>query len=227
MKDIRNFLEETQNLRSAKYTCVYLADHEINERDAILLEKNGCAIETKYVSSILLANSIGIAKDMIYFDMAGKTPKEAASVFGKCSYIISSINEIDILNSIVEELNGPGHMETIGIRIAPVEDIFDSVSSIPATKISDLAASLRKADYIAVRGIFIYPGQLKYSSKNSLQDCFSLIKEIRSSLPCSLSYFCMESLIETLGSRSEFLRHDLEIVRSLNDTSLYASFLLN
>ena len=59
------------------------------------------------------------------------------------------------------------------------------------------------------------------------KDAFSLVKKIRSDLPCMLHAFCFEGLLEPVAQGDEELLQTLRMLASLNDTSLYASFFIS
>ncbi|MEA4894214.1 MAG: hypothetical protein VB064_03020 [Oscillospiraceae bacterium] len=186
-------------------------------------------METGSVAVALQANSIGIPYEMIFFDTNGKTLEELAAVFGKCRYVLSSVEEIDALNSAAKDLVLPGRLETIAIRVVPEEEsASENALGIPEARIPELSAVLRKAEHIAVKGVFVRPASSKNVSAEMVKRYFSLVKDFRSYLPCTLSYFCFESLLKSLpGIEGKALSDCLGMIRSLNDTSLYAQFLIS
>ena len=57
-----------------------------------------------------------------------------------------------------------------------------------------------------------------------VRDAFSLVKKLRSDLPCMLHSFCLEGVLEPLAAGNAELLNTVRMVAALNDTSLYARF---
>ena len=228
MNTIDNYLGQSASLRS-DYICVFSAIADLSEQDMLSLKQAGGALETGDVSTVLLANSIGIPHEMIFFDTYGRTLKELAAVFGKCRYIVSSLEEIEAVNSAAKDFVLPGRLETIAIRIVLAEESdLKSTLGIHEAQIPELATALRKAEHIAVKGVFVRTENSKNVSAERLKRYFSLVKDFRSYLPCTLSYYCFEALLENLSrDEGKAFSDSLEMIHSLNDTSLYAQFLLS
>ena len=228
MKTVGCFLEYTSTFRP-DYTCIFPADKDLSEHELMELCRESCVLETKHAADVLLASSIGMSPETVFFDTYKRTLEELSAVFGKCRYVVSSLEEIDAVNSLARDFVLPGRLETIGIRIIPAEENkSEDAFGIPEAQIPELSAVLRRSDYVAVKGVFIRPNTASNISANRLNSYFSLVKDFRSYLPCTLSYFCFERLIDRLSDddKKQFA-DNLEIIRSLNDTSLYAQFLLS
>ena len=77
-----------------------------------------------------------------------------------------------------------------------------------------------------MRALFL-PFDLTGDLSRQSKDAFSLVKKIRSDMPCMLHAFCFEGLLEPLAQGDTKLRQTLRMLASLNDTSLYATFFIS
>ena len=84
----------------------------------------------------------------------------------------------------------------------------------------------RRTEHLAVRALFLSFDPESDLSRQA-KDAFSLVKKIRSDLPCMLHAFCFEGLLEPVAQGDEELLQTLRMLASLNDTSLYASFFIS
>lgn len=229
METIQGFLQQISLLQSKDYTCIYTSDDELSEKDMFLLAEKHCAIETENFSNVLLANKIGISKNLIYYNVTESSRLHLKQVFGKCRLIATSLDVLNDMNHQAQSVLADGSLEGIAFRIlADEESVIDNKPGIHLNRLSDLSATLKKLDNIAVRGIFILPPYMPHYQAEKLKEYFSIIKNIRSRLPCTFSYFCMEHVMKELsGSSRDSVLSNLEVIRLLNNTSLYAEFLLS
>ena len=228
MKTVACFLEHTFLLR-ADYTCVFYTAKDLPENELFQLSQEGYALQTNCVANVMLANNIGMPRERVFFDAQGKSTEELASVFEKCLYIVSSLEEISVLNSVAGAFLLSGQLEAIAIRLHPtIEGSSADALGNSKEQIAKLAAALRKAEHIAVKGVFVCLSDSGKVSSELLKQRFSLVKDFRSYLPCTLSYFCFESLLESLSEKeNNTILESLEMISALNDSSLYAQFLLS
>lgn len=229
MKTIPEFLQQISLLQSKNYTFIYTSDDELSEKDMFLLTEMNCAIETGNYSNVLLANEMGIIKDLIYFNVTESSQLYLNQVFGKCRLLATSLDVLAAINHQAQSLLAHSSLEGIAIRIIPEEkSVNDNKNGIYLNHISDLSAKMKKLDNIAIRGIFILPPNMPNYHATKLKEYFSIIKSIRAWLPCTFSYFCIEHVINELSDNSrDSIISNLEVISLLNNTSLYSEFLLS
>lgn len=147
---------------------------------------------------------------------------ELFSAHGSCRYLAENKAEIQQLDAFVAPLLQSGYLEDIALRISPrARTDYFSTQNIP-----EFSRLIRRSENLAVRGLFLSfdPNQnLSIQAK----EAFSLVKKIRSDMPCMLHAFCFEGLLAQLyQEQTGELYQTLQMLSSLNDTSLYASFFL-
>ena len=114
-----------------------------------------------------------------------------------------------------------GYLEDIAIRVWP-----NGGGAFTAENIPEFARLIRRTDNLAVRALFL-PFDQSHNLSRQAKDAFSLVKKIRSDLPCMLHAFCFEGLLTPLAQGDTELLHTLKMLASLNDTSLYAAFFIS
>lgn len=140
---------------------------------------------------------------------------------GRCRYLAETPEEVQKLDALVGPLLPEGYMEDIAIRVCP-----NGGGAFTAENIPSFARLIRRTDHLAVRALFL-PFDLEGDLSRQAKDAFSLVKKIRSDLPCMLHAFCFEGLLEPLAQGDTELLQTLRMLASLNDTSLYASFFIS
>ena len=155
------------------------------------------------------------------FLTADASEDELRAAHGHCRYLAETPEELQKLDTLVGPLLPEGYLEDIAIRVWPQNGGAFTSENIPV-----FARLIRRTDNLAVRALFLPfdpEGDLSRQSK----DAFSLVKKIRSDLPCMLHAFCFEGLLEPLTQGDTELLQTLKMLASLNDTSLYASFFIS
>ena len=153
----------------------------------------------------------------LYFDCGDSSDESLSALYGKCRFIAQSKADVKQLDRMVAPFLKEGYLETIAIHL---KDSSEETAFTP-NNVETFSRWIRFSENLAVRGIFVdMEGDLSESAKQS----FSLIKKIRSDMPCLFSYFCFNGLLEPLAKGDEVLLQTLKMLDSLNDTSLYACF---
>lgn len=143
------------------------------------------------------------------------------SAHGRCRYLAKTPEEIRKLDELAAPLLTEGYMEEIAIRVW-----LNGGGAFTAENIQSFARLIRRTDNLAVRALFL-PFDQSGDLPQQAKDAFSLVKKIRSDMPCMLHAFCFEGLLEPLTLGDAELLHTLRMLSSLNDTSLYASFFIS
>ena len=142
-------------------------------------------------------------------------------VHGKCRYLAEDAESVRKLDALTAPLLPEGYLEDIAIRVHP-----NGGGEFTAQNIPTFARLIRRTDNLAVRALFL-PFDLTGDLSRQSKDAFSLVKKIRSDMPCILHAFCFEGLLEPLAQGDTELRQTLRMLASLNDTSLYATFFIS
>ena len=140
---------------------------------------------------------------------------------GKCRYLAEDAESVRKLDALTAPLLPEGYLEDIAIRVYP-----SGGGEFNAQNISTFARLIRRTDNLAVRALFL-PFELNGDLSRQAKDAFSLVKKIRSDMPCMLHAFCFEGLLEPLAQGDTELQQTLRMLASLNDTSLYATFFIS
>lgn len=150
---------------------------------------------------------------------AGEDELQAAH--GHCRYLAETPEELQKLDSLTTPFLPEGYLEDIAIRVYPLGGGAFTAANIP-----EFGRLIRRTDNLAVRALFL-PFDQSGDLSRQAKDAFSLVKKIRSDLPCMLHAFCFEGLLEPLAQGDTELLQTLRMLASLNDTSLYASFFIS
>lgn len=140
---------------------------------------------------------------------------------GRCRYLAQTPEEIQKLDTLVGPLLPEGYMEDIAIRVWP-----QGGGAFTAENIPSFARLIRRTEHLAVRALFL-PFDQSGDLSRQAKDAFSLVKKIRSDMPCMLHAFCFEGLLQPLAQGDTELLRTIQMLASLNETSLYASFFLS
>lgn len=155
------------------------------------------------------------------FINAGAPAAELAAVHGRCRYLAADPDEVQKLDALVGPLLPEGYMEDIAIRVW-----LQGGGAFTAENIPSFARLIRRSEHLAVRALFL-PFDQGGDLSRQAKDAFSLVKKIRSDMPCMLHAFCFEGLLQPLAQGDTELLQTLRMLASLNDTSLYASFFIS
>lgn len=155
------------------------------------------------------------------FLSADASEDELRAAHGHCRYLAETPEELQKLDALVGPLLPEGYCEDIAIRVWPRGGGAFTAENIPV-----FARLIRRTDNLAVRALFL-PFNPEGDLSRQAKDAFSLVKKIRSDLPCMLHAFCFEGLLEPLARGDTELLQTLRMLASLNDTSLYAAFFIS
>lgn len=158
----------------------------------------------------------------LFFPCTGQTDEALATAFGSCCYVIGNKAEMQQVDRVVGPLLRPGYLENIAIRLSPAGAEVDGFTT---ENIEQFGRWLRFSENLAVRGIFLDltgAEDLNVAAK----EAFSLVKKIRSDLPCLFYSFCLKGLLAPLARGDAELLQTVRMLASLNDTSLYANFFI-
>ena len=175
----------------------------------------------------ILANTVaavtgcGIPDARSVFLSASAPEDELRAAHGHCRYLAETPEEIRKLDALTGPFLPEGYLEDIAIRVFP-----NGGGAFTAANIPEFARLIRRTDNLAVRALFL-PFDLGGDLSRQAKDAFSLVKKIRSDLPCMLHAFCFEGLLTPLAQGDAELLHTVKMLASLNDTSLYAAFFIS
>ena len=155
------------------------------------------------------------------FLSAAAPEEELRAAHGSCRYLAQTPEDIRKLDALVGPFLPEGYLEDIAIRVHP-----KAGGAFTAENIPEFARLIRRTDNLAVRALFLPFNQSGDLSRQA-KDAFSLVKKIRSDLPCMLHAFCFEGLLAPLFQGDTELLHTIKMLASLNDTSLYAAFFIS
>ena len=155
------------------------------------------------------------------FLSAAAPEEELRTAHGRCRYLAGTPEEIQKLDALAAPFLPEGYLEDIAIRVWPNGGGAFTAENIPA-----FARLIRRTDNLAVRALFV-PFDQGGDLSRQAKDAFSLVKKIRSDMPCMLHAFCFEGLLAPLTQGDAELLHTLKMLASLNDTSLYAAFFIS
>lgn len=163
----------------------------------------------------------GISDARSVFLSASAPEEELRAAHGHCRYLAETPEEIRKLDALTGPFLQEGYLEDIAIRVWP-----NGGGAFTAENIPEFARLIRRTDNLAVRALFL-PFDQSHNLSRQAKDAFSLVKKIRSDLPCMLHAFCFEGLLTPLAQGDTGLLHTLKMLASLNDTSLYAAFFIS
>lgn len=170
-------------------------------------------------SADIVAMCGGLDRRGVFLD-AGAPETALRASHGRCRYLAETPEDIQKLDALVGPLLPEGYLEDIAIRVYP-----NGGGAFTAENIPTFARLIRRTEHLAVRALFL-PFDQSGDLSRQAKDAFSLVKKIRSDLPCMLHAFCFEGLLEPLAQGDAELLQTLKMLASLNDTSLYASFFI-
>ena len=182
------------------------------------LAEYGCGVLTG--SGSVVTACTGLDPRAVFLT-ADALEDELRAAHGRCRYLAETPEELQKLDTLVGSLLPEGYLEDIAIRVWPEGGGAFTAENIPA-----FARLIRRTDNLAVRALFL-PFDPEGDLSRQAKDAFSLVKKIRSDLPCMLHAFCFEGLLEPLTQGDAELLQTLKMLASLNDTSLYASFFIS
>lgn len=184
---------------------------------AALLQARGGVLANSAAAAI----GCGVPDPRAVF-LSADAPEDALrAAHGRCRYLAQTPEELQKLDALAGPLLPEGYLEDIAIRVWPRGGGAFTAENIPV-----FARLIRRTDNLAVRALFL-PFDPEGDLSRQAKDAFSLVKKIRSDLPCMLHAFCFEGLLEPLAQGDPELLQALRMLASLNDTSLYAAFFIS
>lgn len=211
------FLEAASVLRENELNIrpIFQTQERLNDKQIQALCKLDAAVQTAEPQVVFDCLAAGLTD--LFYDCADNSDETLAALYGKCRYVLSSKAEVKQLDRVVEPFLKQGYLETVAIHL---KNLYEESAFTP-DNIPEFSRWIRFSQNLAVRGIFVdMDGNRTENAKQS----FSLIKKIRSDMPCLFSYFCFNGLLEPLAKGNAELLQTLKMLASLNDTSLYACF---
>ena len=192
-----------------------------SEADMALLDKNkNLAVETDCSQVVLDCASRGISPKNIFFSTNGNWDKVVANLQGKCRFLLSTKEDVKQVDSFVEPYLQVGHLETVAIDLkidGRAQETFSEAN------IEEFSGWIRFSRCLAVRSIFV-SWERADDLAIAARSAFSLVKKIRSDMPCLFTSFCFEGVAEPLMGGDGNLLKTMQMLAALNDTSLYANF---
>lgn len=174
-----------------------------------------------FTDAAAIAIACGYVDPRSVFLSATASEDDLRAAHGRCRYLAETQEELRTLDALVGPYLPEGYLEDIAIRVDPTGHGAFTPENIPM-----FARLIRRTNNLAVRALFL-PFDLDGDLSRQAKDAFSLVKKIRSDLPCMLHAFCFEGLMKPLMQGDTELLHTLKMLASLNDTSLYASFFIS
>ncbi len=200
---------------------VLVQSTNFNETEIALLKKNNnLIVETDSPQVVLECFESGIVSKNIFFRTVGNLSNYIAKLQGKCRFLLSSKEEIQLIDTLVEPYLQTGYLETVAIDLKignSAQNIFSD------SNIEEFSRWIKLSRCLAVRSIFVSWEQVDDWSA-AVRNAFSLIKKIRSDIPCLFTSFCLEGVAEPLMAEEKNLLKTMQTLAALNDTSLYANF---
>ncbi|MFA9462706.1 MAG: hypothetical protein ACERKN_00280 [Velocimicrobium sp.] len=210
------------------------SSNSINTKELILLKNLTCSIQTDNASLILSAYEQGFERDDLYFPVQNKTLEEICLVYGKCRFILGTLEELHLINELAKNRNASGFLESIALSIS-LGNNLDSSNAFCESNLSILSKTLRSMDAIAVRGVFFLTETTSYSqSASAMKEAYEKVKFLTSLLPCRITYFNLGNYIDLLSTASSDPSSEAlscmeraNLVSFLNSTSLYSRLLIS
>lgn len=186
----------------------------------LLKNDQNLVIETDCPQVVLDCAVCGISPKNIFFRTNDAWDKFIAKLQGKCRFLLSRQEDVKKIDSLVEPYLPIGHLETIAIDLKIGKQTKGTFSD---TNIEEFSSWIRFSRCLAVRSIFISWERVDDWAA-AARSTFSLIKKIRSDMPCLFTSFCLEGIVEPLRRENGNLLKTMQMLAALNDTSLYANF---
>ena len=179
----------------------------------------GGALETADLQTAKAAGRI-LPPDRIFFHAQADLSQAPGDLQGTCRFVVRNKAELQMLDQVVGPGLKAGHLENMGIDL---EKYPSDPGAFSQANISEFSSWIRKTDHLAIRSICLH-FQDEAKPGPAVKEAFSLIKQIRSDLPCLFHAFCFKGILDPLLRGDPDLEKALIMVAALNDTSLYANF---
>lgn len=178
------------------------------------------AVLVSQAQCVLPCREAGIGD--VFLDAAQLSEEAMAEAFGACHFVLNDRDALMRLDRVAAARLNEGYMEnvTLALRQTSADETVFTPQNIP-----QIARLIRRSEALTVRGVILdLAGNADVSA--AAREAFSLVKKLRSDLPCILHYFCLNGLLQPLAEGNGELEKTLKMLASLNDTSLYADFLI-
>lgn len=199
---------------------MYRPEHTPSNEELAQLKRLRAAVETDDLRCAIACHDAGITD--IFLSCAGQTEESMAAVFGKCHFVLHNRDELKMLDRAVLPLLRDGYLENVTIELISATG---NDTDFTADNIPQFARWLRLSETAAVRGVILDLSAAENRAE-AARAAFSLVKKLRSDLPCILHCFCLRGLLSAAVQGDTELMQTLRMLASLNDTSLYADFLI-
>lgn len=183
---------------------------------------DGAGLENDYLiktaKTAQMLSDRGLSQKNLFLDLAALSDEEIGKLAGKGYGILRTPEDAGRIDRAMEGRVSPGRLEPVGL-------ILDGKDpSRLEEQVRELARAVRKSRNLTIRSLFLDLGGQEIRPE-VLSEAFSRVKKIRSDIPCQLEIFCF------LGLGSDELEDpailsELERIANLNETSLYARFLI-
>ena len=187
---------------------------------ALLSEHKNLAVETDCPQVVLECASCGISPKNVFFETDSNWDELVAKLEGKCRFLLDTKEDVTHIDSLVEPYLQTGYLETVAIKLKIGTNARGAFSD---NNIEEFSRWIKFSRCLAVRSIFISWEQIGDWALEA-RHAFSLIKKIRSDMPCLFTSFCLEGIAEPLMRGDSNLLKTMQMLAALNDTSLYANF---
>ena len=217
---MQNWKRSAQWLAAQEIPIQPLAQLQSAQDTALLnvLEQTNGGVLAADANAVLACESLD---PRAVFLSASASEDDLRAAHGRCRYLAETPEELRTLDALVGPYLPEGYLEDIAIRVDPTGHGAFTPENIPT-----FARLIRRTDNLAVRALFL-PFDLSGDLSRQAKDAYSLVKKIRSDLPCMLHAFCFEGLLQPLAQGDAELLQTLTMLASLNDTSLYAAFFIS
>ena len=145
-----------------------------------------------FTDAAAIAIACGYVDPRSVFLSATASEDDLRAAHGRCRYLAETQEELRTLDALVGPYLPEGYLEDIAIRVDPTGHGAFTPENIPM-----FARLIRRTNNLAVRALFL-PFDLDGDLSRQAKDAFSLVKKIRSDLPCMLHAFCFEGLMKPL-----------------------------
>lgn len=200
---------------------VLVRRENFSEAEMVLLDQHkNLVVETDCPQVVLDCASYGISPKNVFFRTDNSWDELAAKLEGKCRFLLDTKEDVKRIDSLVEPYLQTGYLETVAIKLKIGTKVGDAFSD---SNIEEFSRWIKFSRCLAVRSIFISWEQVGDWALEA-RHAFSLIKKIRSDMPCLFTSFCLEGIAEPLMRGDSNLLKTMQMLAALNDTSLYANF---
>lgn len=199
---------------------LYSTEENLSADQIAALRESEAGIKSGSAALIQDCAEGGIASERLFLRCGSCTSEHLDRLWGRCRFVAETKDDLLRLDQMAAHHLKTGHLEAIALSLLPESC---EAAHFSDRNIAEFSKWIRFSKSLAVRGIFVdcrADGNCCALAKKR----FSLIKQIRSDMPCLFSYFCLEGLLQPLSSGDENLLETLKMLSSLNDTSFYAQF---